>query len=220
MASLNGWSDVDRLLFPVKLGPELQKVSQDFGIQRLGATHSKGTHLRFGLGTRAGMLLGAWALLLLAGCGYQPVYASSPARQYEVTAARSGTASFEAAQAAVGGVRTELAAADALGSGADQLVVEVLRVDERSIGVHEGQGGSPLARGAEIVVVGRARAYATPGGPVGLDTGDMSRSAQYAAGDSPTADAAARSRAVRDASRALGRALGRAILGLPEPAQD
>jgi hypothetical protein len=173
------------------------------------------------LGSQAGSLLAvAMTAAALAGCGYQPVYAGSSARQYEVTSARSGTASFEAVQAAVSGARTELAAADALGSGSDQLVVEVLRIDERSIGVREGEGSTPLARGAEIVVVGRARARATPEGPVRLDTGDMSRSAQYAAGDSPTADAAARSRAVRDASRALGRALGRAVLGLPEPAQD
>jgi hypothetical protein len=161
-------------------------------------------------------------VLLLGGlsaCGYQPVYGNPSAARYEVTASRSGTAHFEAMQAAVSGVRSELGAAEALGKGFPQVVVEVLRVDERSIGVR-GAEQAPLARGAEIVVVGRARVLDAPDAAPSLDTGDMSRAAQYAAGDSPTADAAARSRAVRDASTALGRALGRALLGLPEPAQD
>ncbi|HEY6080986.1 MAG TPA: hypothetical protein VIW29_19360 [Polyangiaceae bacterium] len=159
-------------------------------------------------------------LVWLAGCGYQSIYGGSPAHRYEVTAGRSATASFEAVQAAVAGVRSELGAAEALGSGFPRVVVEVVRVDERSIGVREGEGPTPLARGAEIVVVGRAQVLDAPEAPPSIDTGDMSRTAQYAAGSTPTADAASRSRAVRDASRALGHALGRAVLGMPEPAAD
>ena len=155
----------------------------------------------------------------MTGCGYRPVYGSAAGQRYEVVAGRFATASFEAVQAAVGGVRSELGAAEALGSGFPQVVVEVLRVDDRSIGVRSMGNTAPLARGTEIVVVGRARVLSATGAPPALDTGDMSRAAQYAAGASPTADAAARSRAVRDAARSLGKALGRAVLGLPEPAE-
>jgi hypothetical protein len=52
-----------------------------------------------------------------------------------------------------------------------------------------------------------------------IDTGDLARAAQFASGASPSADAAARARALRDAGRNLGKALGRAVLGLPEPAE-
>jgi hypothetical protein len=120
-------------------------------------------------------------------------------------------------QAAVGGVRSELGAAEALGGAFPQVVVEVLRVDERSIGIRSMSNGFPLARGSEIVVVARAVVREAPGKAPTFDTGDMSRSAQFAAGTSPTADAAARSRAVRDAARRVGKALARAVLGLPEP---
>src|SRR5262249_14673650 len=150
------------------------------------------------------------------GCGYRPVYAAPGGARFEVVAGRSATSSFEAVQDVVDGARSELGAAQALGRGYPRVVVEVLRVDERSIGIRSTANG-PLARGSEVVVVGRARVFDAADAPPSLDTGDMSRAAQFAAGSSPTADAAARSRAVRDAARALGRALGRAVLGLPEP---
>ena len=149
--------------------------------------------------------------------GYRPIYGTSAAVRYGVTAGHYATASFEAVQAAAGGVRSELAAAQALGGAFPEVVVEVLRVDERSIGVRSTFNGAPLARGSEIVVVARAVVRPAPGEPPTFDTGDMSRTAQFAAGASPTADAAARSRAVRDAARRVGQALGRAVLGLPEP---
>jgi len=155
--------------------------------------------------------------MLVGGCGYRPVYAEGGPR-YEVVAGRYGTANFEAVQAATAGVRSELAAAEALGSGFPQVVVEVLRVDERSIGVR-AVGDVPLARGSEVVVTGRARVIIKPDAAPTLDTGDMNRAAQFAAGATAAADADARSRAVRDAARSLGRALGRAVLGLPEPAE-
>jgi hypothetical protein len=163
---------------------------------------------------------GAWAgalLLCVSACGYGAVYGNG-GRHYEVVAGRYTTSSFEAVQEASAGVRSELGAAQALGRGFPQVVVEVLRVDERSIGVRS-TGNLPLARGSEIVVVGRAQVLQLEGGAPSLDTGDMSRAAQFEAGTSPSGDAAARSRAVRDAARSLGRALGRAVLGLPEPAE-
>ena len=150
------------------------------------------------------------------GCGYRPVYGGAAGAHYEVVPGRVATSSFEAVEQTVAGVRSELQAAEALGSGFPQVVVEVLRIDERSIGV-SSTGNAPLARGTEIVVVGRAHVLERSDAAPSRDTGDMSRAAQYAAGSSPAADSAARSRAVRDAARSLGKALGRALLGLPEP---
>jgi hypothetical protein len=158
-------------------------------------------------------------LTLVTACGYQPVYGGAQGERFEVVTTRYATAHFEAVQAALGGVRSELGAAEALGSGFPQVVVEVLRVDERSIGVRSMGNAGPLARGTQIVVVGRAQVVPRAGEAPTTDTGDMSRAAQYAAGTTPTANAAARSRAVRDAARSLGKALGRAVLGLPEPAE-
>jgi len=167
---------------------------------------------------RVGSAWIAWLLVCASGCGYGAVYGRSTGHRYEVVAGRSTTSSFEAVQQASAGVRNELGAAQALGQGFPHVVVDVLRVDERSIGVLS-TGNGPLARGSEVVVVGRARVIETVDGAASLDTGDMSRAAQFAAGTSPSADAAARSRAVRDAAQSLGRALGRAVLGLPEPAE-
>ena len=158
-------------------------------------------------------------LVASAGCGYQPVYGRAAATHYEVVKGRTATSSFEAADAAAAGVRSELAAARALGQGFPRVVVEIVRVDERSIGVRSMGNNEPLARGSEIVVVGRALVLAGADAAPSRDTGDMSRSAQFASGPTPSADAAARSRAVRDAARSLGQALGRAVLGLPEPSE-
>lgn len=199
---------MDSLLFPVKLGPELLNVSQDFVTSRLGATASAG---------RRGRLIGllAVACVLTAGCGYRPVYADG-APGYSVVAGHYSTASFEAVQAAVAGVRSELGSARALGDDFPRVVVEIVRVDERSLGVRATDAG-PLARGSEVVVVGRALVLESEGAAPSRDTGDLSRTRQYAAGQSASADARARQSAVRDAARSLGKSLGRALLGLPEP---
>jgi hypothetical protein len=209
---LNGWSDVDSLLFPVKLAPEALNVPQDFGTSGLGVTPRLSARKARPYGVLAGLLT-FW----LVGCGYGPAYSS--AQHYQVVMGELRTAHFEASQAALAGVRVELAAASAGSTdGYPQVVVDVLRVDERSTGV-QATNDAPLARGTEVVVVGRARVLTAPGEPPTYDTGDMSRSAQYASGASASEDSAARSRAVRDAARNLGRALGRAVLGLPEPAE-
>ncbi len=208
------------LLFPVKLGPEMRDVNQEFATPALGETHRPGGRKRVRAGARAGARLGGTIACLLAclGCGYQPVYGRGGSTHYEVVKGRAATSSFEAADAAAEGVRSELGAAEALGKGFPRVVVEIVRVDERSIGVRSMGNTAPLARGSEIVVVGRALVLARADAAPSRDTGDMSRAAQFAAGATPSADAAARSRAVRDAARSVGQALGRALLGLPEPA--
>lgn len=197
----------------MKLGPEMQDVNQEFATPALGETPGPPVRNRRHLGTWAGVLLG-----VVLSCGYHPVYGTGDGARYEVVMGRVATSSFEAAEHAVAGVRSELQPAGALGTGFPQVVVEVLRIDERSIGV-SSMSNAPLARGAEIVVVGRAHVLERSDAAPTRDTGDMSRAAQYAAGSSPAADNAARSRAVRDAARSLGKALGRALLGLPEPAE-
>jgi hypothetical protein len=212
-APLNGWSDVDRLLFPVKLGPEVQDVNQESVTRGLGETPRLAGRKRLLVGTLAGL-----AVWCLSGCGYQAVYGSSGGPRYDVVAGRVATSSFEVVEAVTAGMRSELGPAGALGSGYPRVVVEIVRVDERSIGVRNA-GASPLARGSELIVVGRAHVLERPEGPPLRDTGDLSRAAEYAAGTTPSADAASRSRALRDASRSLGKALGRAILGLPEPSE-
>ena len=198
----------------MKLGPEMRDVNQEFATPALGETRRPAGRNWLRVGALAGAVFGC-----LSGCGYQPVYGGSAPARYEVVKGRAATSSFEAADAAAAGVRSELGAAEALGKGFPRVVVEILRIDERSIGVRSMSNAAPLARGSEIIVVGRAlvedRADAAPS----RDTGDMSRAAQFASGATPSADAAARSRAVRDAARSLGRALGRAVLGLPEPAE-
>ncbi|RYZ08812.1 MAG: hypothetical protein EOO73_05815 [Myxococcales bacterium] len=162
-----------------------------------------------------------WAALFalcLGGCGYQPAYSSGA--RYVVVGGELRSSLFEVGQALLGGVRSELSAAAAEStSGFPRVEVDVVRVDERSIGVRNTAADVPLARGTEIVVVGRARVVDGPGLPASFDTGDMSRAAQFASGSTPGADADARSRAARDAARSLGKALGRAVLGLPEPAE-
>lgn len=198
-------------MFPVKLGPELRDVPQEVATTTLGATLGGARARRWAAGPLAAIAL------LGVSCGYRPVYADSE-RHFEVVPGRSGTASFEAMQEALGGVRSELSAAGALGVGYPQLVVEILRVDERSLGVRLS-AGTPLARGSEVVVTGRARVLTSAQATSSFDTGDMSRAAAFAAATSASADADQRSRAVRDAARNLGRALGRAVLGLPEPSE-
>jgi hypothetical protein len=210
-APLNGWSDVDRLLFPVKLGPEMWDVNQEFETPALGETRRLGVRFWLSAGTWAGVFLGC-----LSGCGYQPVYGGSGGPRYEVVTGHVATSSFETAQEVAAGVRSELGPAGALGGGFPEVVVEVVRVDERSIGV-SSTSNAPLARGTEIVVVGRAHVLERADAAPSRDTGDFSRAAQFAAGTTSAADSAARSQAVRDAARSLGKALGRALLGLPEP---
>jgi hypothetical protein len=201
-------------LFPVKLGPELQDVTQESVTPGLGETPRLAGRKRLLAGTLAGV-----ALWCLPGCGYHAVYGSSDGPRYDVVAGRVATSSFEVVEAATAGVRSELGPAGALGSGYPRVVVEIVRIDERSIGVRSAGNASPLARGSEVVVVGRAHVQERLEGPITRDTGDISRSAQFAAGITPSADAASRSRALRDAARTLGKALGRAVLGLPEPAE-
>jgi hypothetical protein len=160
-------------------------------------------------------------LLALAGCGYQPAHEARSSERLAVVSGGSAVARPEALQAALAGVREELSASGALrgGEGYPRVVVEILRVDEASSGI-QVLGGSPLARGSSVGVLGRAWLEPSAGAPTARDTGDMRRVARYASSSDAAVEAQRHAQAVRAASRELGRALGRRVLGEPEPAQE
>lgn len=164
--------------------------------------------------------------LLVLGCGYEPVYAGErPAQRLSVVAAPGRLPDVSAGQAALAGARAELSAAGVLasGQGHPRLVVQLTRVDERSLGVLAGSTGNdetPLARGSALAVVGRAWVEEEPGAPPTRDTGDMRRSARVAAHPDPLGEGRRNEEAVSAAARRLGRALARRVLGYPEPADE
>lgn len=126
-----------------------------------------------------------------------------------------------AVQAAASGARAELAAAGQLSPDAafPHLVLDVLRVDEGSRGIH-AQGGQPQAGGMSVAVVVRARVFAADSQEPTLDTGDLRRAVQMTGDADPRADSAAYDLALRAAAERAGRAAARAAMGLPEPADE
>jgi hypothetical protein len=126
-----------------------------------------------------------------------------------------------AVQAAASGVRSELAAAGLLASDtrAPRLVLDVLRVDELSRGIHV-QSGQPRAAGMSVALTVRARVFAADGAEPRLDTGDVRRSVQLTGDSDPRVDSAAYDVALRSAAEHAGRAVARMALGIPEPNDD
>jgi hypothetical protein len=190
---VNGISDVDKLLFPVKLGLHV--------IVMLGA-------LAFGG--------------LATSCGYHSVYTARQSEPLSVVAGEHRIPELSAVEATLGAARAELSRAGALKSGTDypRVVIEVLRVDEQSLGIAaitEQGRALPQARGSRIAVVGRAWLERAANQALIRDSGDMRRTEQYATSEDPGAEGANREDAVRSAARRLGRALARRILGESEP---
>lgn len=164
-------------------------------------------------------------LLLLTGCGYQPIYASSHAERWCVRAAPPQIADFGAVDGALQGARSELSRAGLLATGSSHpcLMVELLRVEETATGMRlEPTGGRDQARGrgSAVFVVGRGWLAAEPNGVVSRDTGDMTRAARVAFTPSAVSDSAHHRATVRSAAEALGRAIARRVLGLPEPTHE
>jgi len=163
--------------------------------------------------------VGLWAnLSALGACGYQPLYAPSAASSISVGVGQVLIPEPLAAQAAVGGARSELARAGRLAAGDSfpRLALDVLRVDEVSRGIHV-QAGVPVAGGMGVAVVVRGRVLTAEGREAELDTGDVRRAVAVTGDADPRADSASFDQALRSAAERAGRAAARIALGIPEP---
>lgn len=162
-------------------------------------------------------LTGLWAVLL-AACGYQAAYAPSAGEKLSVHVGQVLIPEALAAQAAASGVRSELAAAGLLADSVQfpRLVLDVLRVEELSRGVHV-QDGRPRASGMSVALTVRGRIFQAENQEPRLDTGDLRRAVQVSGDADPRVDSAAYDAALRSAAERAGRAVARAALGIPEP---
>jgi hypothetical protein len=158
-----------------------------------------------------------WAALL-GGCGYRAVYGQPASERLSVQVGQVLIPEPLAVQAAASGVRSELAAAGLLASSGQfpRLVLDVLRVDELSRGIHV-QSGQPRASGMSIALTVRARVFQAENQEPRLDTGDLRRSVQVTGDSDPRVDSAAYDAALRTAAEHAGRAVARIALGIPEP---
>ena len=159
--------------------------------------------------------------MLAAGCGYHSLYGQSGTEPLSVQVGQVLIPEPMAAQAAASGVRAELAAAGKLASGTQfpRLVLDVLRVDELSRGIHV-QDGQPHAAGMSIALTVRGRVFQAENQEPRLDTGDLRRSVQLSGDSDPRADSAAYDTALRSAAEHAGRAVARIALGIPEPNEE
>ncbi len=193
---------MNKLWFPVKLGPFCRVMS----------------HAR--------VLLALGAVASLTACGYHAAYgAARPATRLAVVAAPSRAPEAGALAAVLGGLRGELSRAGVLGrgSGYPRVVVELVRVDERGTAqtLSQPAGGLelPAASGALVGVTARAWVQSAPA-QVERDTGDVRRTSAFGSAGNPGLDAARRESAMDLAGQATGEALGRRIMGEIEPTQE
>jgi hypothetical protein len=152
----------------------------------------------------------ALALIVLAACGYQPLYATPGGDAYHVHLSKNFTASAMVAEEVLRGARETLAKEGALaaGDGYPRLEIEVLRADETSEGIvatSAPEGQVPRARGSYLGVVVRAFVMRRSGGAVELDTGDLRENVLAGA---PLGDAVRETWQREDALRAAARRLG------------
>ena len=165
----------------------------------------------------------------LTACGYSPAYGGlRPNQQLTVAAAPSLSPESGALAALLSGLRGELSRAGALraGTGYPRAMVELLRVDERGVGVAVQLGqprATPLARGSTVGVMARAWIEDSPSAKPYHDTGDVREALHELAGDAVATgttlamDALAHDTAVEQAGLAAGQAIGRRLLGEVEP---
>ncbi len=159
----------------------------------------------------------------LTACGYSPAYGGlRPNQQLTVAAAPSLSPESGALAALLSGLRGELSRAGALraGTGYPRAMVELLRVDERGVGVAVQLGqprATPLARGSTVGVMARAWIEDSPSAKPYHDTGDVRRVSTVATGTTLAMDALAHDTAVEQAGLAAGQAIGRRLLGEVEP---
>lgn len=157
---------------------------------------------------------------LNSGCGYHSAFPAAEADGLSVEVGLVLVAEPLATQAAASGARAELAAQGALASTSSRrLVVDVLRLDETSRGIHVN-AGRPLGSGMSIAVTARGRVFLGQAQEPAIDTGDLRRAVQIAGDLDPRVDSAAYEQALRTAAERAGRAVARAALGLPEPSDE
>ena len=115
-------------------------------------------------------------------------------------------------------MRSELAAAGVLANGGQfpKLVLDVLRVDDLSRGIHV-QAGQPHAAGMSVALTVRGRVFQAENQEPRFDSGDVRRSVQLTGDSDPRADSAAYDAALRSAAERAGHAVARMALGIPEP---
>ena len=183
------------------------------------------------------------ALVLLANCGYRPLYGASSPRgeeHFAVTGISPLVADASVVAEVEAGVRSGLSRAAALrgGGGYPRVVVEVLRIDAQSEGIAAVPGGvqpievagvpvtgstaplRPLARGTRIGVLARAWVERVEGGPKERDTGDLRTVDVMQVESDARLEALRQGDASRAAARRLGERLARRVLGEPEAPDD
>lgn len=167
------------------------------------------------------MRLGAFAFVLLAACGYQPVHEARGDEKLSVALATSMVPDAAVTDEVLVGLREELAKNGALASSDayPRCEVEVLRADEASEGI-AAEGGQPSARATRVGIVARAWVVRAKDGPRERDTGDVRTMETIStAGDARTATFR-HSDALKAASRRAGRRLASRVIGLPSASDD
>ena len=193
-------SDVEYLLFPVKLGRLTPFV------------HGRGRSARTAFAFAGGMFVCA--------CGYRSALSNDAlaGKRLSVVAGAATSPHPEALQSAVAGARAELAREGALGGAPfPRLVVEIVRVDELPAGMAAPRNEGPLARGSDVGVTVRAFIEEREGAPAAHDSADVRRVETVAQGAESLPSGVAAADAIRSAARAAGSAAARRVLGTSEP---
>jgi hypothetical protein len=165
-------------------------------------------------------------VLLLASCGYRPLYGAAQSERYAVVLASTEIPDRIATDEVVAGVRDELAKMGAYASGNayPRIEVEVLRADEASEGIaaRPNRDGVllPEARATEAGIVARAWLVRAHDAPRERDTGDV-RAAQIVDVAPDARSATFRGvDALRASARRVGRTMGQRLLGLPAASDE
>ena len=161
----------------------------------------------------------ALALLLVAACGYRPLYggrdnATEP--RFSVALSRSIVADAVAADEVLSGARDELSRMGMLASGRSypRIEIEVTRIDETADAISAPMD-APIARTMRISASARAWIVSQPGESPETDTADMRAFVDIAPSTDPATEAFRRANASRAAARRLGTRLVLRLLGRP-----
>ncbi len=156
-------------------------------------------------------------VLLLAGCGYQPLYATPAGEAYHLHLAKNQIASAMVAEEVVRGAREALIKDGALvsGDGYPRVEIEVLRADEASEGIVRSPGDVPSARASDLAIIARAYVVRHAGASAELDTGDVRAQDLVGAPEDPARELWQREDAMRSIARRLGQKLAARVLGHP-----